>query len=465
MKRQYSIRTWLVGMIVVTAIMAYVGIFVFVMITNLWPRSTDEPNTFVRDEARLAALQRAVETAPERWADSVWQESLQTELNDLRFMLLLRDADDREIYRSGLPFASKYRIVERRTVVMAPTGLAGEVVWYDVSPPGGGLNDQQWQRMQNIVIPTGGVLIMVLTAVGTVWYITRPILRPLRQLSGAARQIIAGDLDFEVPESSVREVNEFAGAFAQMRDGLKESIGKQAVMEQERRMFIAAMAHDLRTPLTSVRGYLEGIRDGVARTPEKLDRYVSVALEKTGAMERLVDGLFNYSKTEYLNQPPHLAPVRVGELVSAAIAGLSPQATAKSIALRVDEPPADCTMQGDRDMLNRVLDNLLDNALRHTPGGGTVTVGWRCGIDHVRIWVQDTGPGIPPEDLGRIFEPLYRSDKARSTRTGGAGLGLAIARRLVEAHGGTITAVNEGGARFMLTLPVTPANRGPQVER
>lgn len=451
MNRQYSIRTWLVGTIVGTAVMAYVGIFLFVIITEMWPRSKPQ-ETSVKDEMRLAALYRLVETAPERWTDPAWQQSLRPELDELHFTVLLRDGDGNLLHHSGPIGLSRYSFEKRHTMVMGPTGLVGEVTWFDVTPPGGGLNDQQWQRVQNIVIPAGGVLIMVLTAVGAVWYITRPILRPLSQLSDAARQVIAGDLEFEVPASSVREVNEFAHAFGQMRWGLKDLLGQQAAMEQERRMFIAAMAHDLRTPLTSVRGYLEGIRDGIARTPEKLERYVTVALEKTGAMERLVDGLFNYSRTEYLNQPPRLEPLRVGELVADAVAGLAPQAAAKCISLQTDEPPVDCTVQADRDMLNRVLDNLLDNALRHAPGGGAVTVGWRCGIDHVRIWVQDTGPGIPPEDLSRVFEPLYRSDKARSTRTGGAGLGLAIARRLVEAHGGTIKAENQGGARFTITL-------------
>ena len=107
-------------------------------------------------------------------------------------------------------------------------------------------------------------------------------------------------------------------------------------------------------------------------------------------------------------------------------------------------------------MLQRVVDNLLDNALRYTPTGGAVTVGWRCAPGEALFWVQDTGPGIPEADLERIFEPTYRADTARGTRTGGAGLGLTIARRLVEAHGGTVTAANQSGACFTVKLPLKP---------
>ncbi|HLN62760.1 MAG TPA: HAMP domain-containing sensor histidine kinase, partial [Symbiobacteriaceae bacterium] len=194
--------------------------------------------------------------------------------------------------------------------------------------------------------------------------------------------------------------------------------------------------------------------DGVANTPEKMSRYVGVALDKTATLERLIEGFFAYSRVELLEQPPQREPVDLGALLAGAVAAAGPRAQGRSLSLSLDEGPEPCTVNADAAMLTRVVDNLLENAIRYTPEGGAITVGWRSGIDHARFWVQDTGPGIPPDDLGRVFQPLYRGDKARGSRTGGSGLGLAIARRLVEAHGGTISVENDGGARFTVTLPI-----------
>lgn len=417
-------------------------------------------------EERLA-LYREVESQAERWTDPAWRASLEPRLRSLQLQVTLRLPDEQGSYqvppfdlteypKVGIgPFttyAGPTMVTERETAMYKHGQSAGTAQWRTVLPPTNVPNRHYAQVLQIIMPPI--ILILILLTIWLAIHLAyRTVLGPLGVLSKASRQIGAGDLDFAVPSSPITEVNEFARAFEQMRQGLKESISQQAAMEQERRMFIAALAHDLRTPLTSVRGYLEGLRDGVARTPEKVGKYVSVALEKTESLERLIESLFAFARTEYLEQSPQRERLDLGGLLQTAAEALLPRARARQIRLQVDGPSDPCTLPGDRLMLTRVVDNLLDNAIRHTPADGSITVGWRCTPDQALVWVHDSGPGIPGDDLPHIFDPLYRGDKARSTRTGGAGLGLAIARRLVEAHGGTISVTNEGGARFTITLP------------
>lgn len=415
----------------------------------------------------LLAIYQAVESQPERWGDPQWRAELAARLAPLNLQVRLRDGDRNgryEIPRQdpedwpvvGVPpFARRISpdfVLERETVVYQGDSMVGAVSWYSVTHDFD-LADERYNAMLNTVMPWVVVAMIIGTIWGAIHLASRALLTPLRSLSRASRQINAGDLDFTVPSSPVAEVNEFARAFDQMRQGIKDSIAHQAAMEQERRMFIAALAHDLRTPLSSVRGYLEGIRDGLARTPEKMERYVSVALEKTESLGRLIESLFAFAMTEYLEQGPQTERLELGDLLRTAAEAMAPRAGAKQVTIQLDEPGAPCWLEADRLMLVRVLDNLLDNAIRHTPPGGSVAVGWRGEPPGATFWVHDSGPGIPTEDLPHIFDPLYRGDKARSTRTGGAGLGLAIAQRLAAAHGGRITAANQNGARFTVSLP------------
>jgi signal transduction histidine kinase len=469
-RRALPLKVWLVGGIVAMVLVAYAGAFIVALVSENLLAPKQAPASARRDPQSLTDLYQRVESQSARWHDAQWwAATVRPELEQQHVGLTVVDADNRVLYT--FPDANElisknlgwqpYQVWDlgaamRRVVVYDREQLVGSVTWNDIASAQS-RNDQPQTDLSQIVIPVGIVVTVLLTIWGAVTLASRAVFKPLGALEQATERINRGDLDFEVPITRIREVNDFARAFAGMRDGLKESLSAQAALEQERRLFVAAVAHDLRTPLTSVRGYLEGIRDGVARTPGKVDQYVGVALNKTASLERLVDGLFAYSRTEYLDQLPQKEPLHLGALVAAAAQGIRPQAEAKGVRLVVDAGPEDCTIQGDSAMLHRVLDNLLDNALRYTATGGEINVGWRAGIDHGRVWVQDSGPGIPEEDLEQVFRPLYRSDRARGTRTGGAGLGLAIARRLVEAHGGSITVENRGGARFTVTLPATAA--------
>ena len=289
-------------------------------------------------------------------------------------------------------------------------------------------------------------------ALGTVlvWLLSRRTLAPLQSLGEAARRLGRGDLSQRAEAAGPREIQQLAHNFNTMAAELEDA-------ERQRRNLTADVAHELRTPLSNIQGYLEAIRDGVVdATPETIDTIHGQALQ----LSRLVDDLRLLAQVESGDLQLQLSPVRPGELLQSSVDAVRPRADAKAVALALDIdsglPVHQPLLQVDGARISQVIGNLLENAITHTPEGGTVTVAARAADGHVAISVSDTGPGIPPEDLSRVFDRFYRADPSRSRTTGGSGLGLTIARRLVEAHGGTIDAesVPGEGSRFTVRLPL-----------
>ena len=307
------------------------------------------------------------------------------------------------------------------------------------------------QTVLEIAVP---LVVFALTMASIAWLAGRTVLRPLAAMRAAARQIAGGDLDIRLPDPPLREVADVADAFGAMGTALRASLERQAELEQQRRMVIGAVAHDLRTPLFSLRGYLEGLDRGLANTPERAAHYLAVCRQQADALERLVADLFTYTRLDYLEEVPRREPLELGALLSAAVEAARPLADERRLHL-VASGPCDCSLEGDAHLLTRAVENLLDNALRHSPAGGSVAVCWERSPAGWRFAVGDSGPGIAPADLPHIFDPLYRGDASRNRGTGGAGLGLAIARRILRAHGGDLTAANRpgGGAELTATLP------------
>lgn len=297
-----------------------------------------------------------------------------------------------------------------------------------------------------------GLTLVVLLAVVLRWT-GRAILAPLLALERATVAVADGSLEFAVPQTHVRELASLGSAFGTMRDRLRASLERQQAMEAERRRFLAAIGHDLRTPLSSVQAFAEGLRDGLARNPEKAARYASVILDKTREMNRLVEDLFAFARLdlpETAIQPERLEGARY---LSGVVSSFEPAAAAKGVALRAEGP--DLPLTADPELLARALGNLLSNALRHTPPGGSITVAWAPSGGGVGLTVSDTGEGIPPEELPYLFSPMHRTDRSRNRRSGGAGLGLAITARIVQLHGGQIAceSIAGQGTTFTLSLP------------
>jgi signal transduction histidine kinase len=258
-----------------------------------------------------------------------------------------------------------------------------------------------------------------------------------------------------MPVSRVQEVAKVTAALETMSTGLQASLQRQADLERERRLFVSAIAHDLRTPLFMLRGYLEGIEGGVAATPDKIVHYVRACRTKADALERLIADLFAYTRMEYLEQAPEQEPLELGYLLRQSVEGAQPLAAEKEIILSLDGPTRDCPLVGDAQLLARAVENLLDNALRYTPHGGRIWVRWGREAGNLIFRIEDSGPGIDLHDLPHVFTPLYRGEASRNRRTGGAGLGLSIAQRIIQAHGGELTAQNgtAGGAVVVGKVP------------
>jgi signal transduction histidine kinase len=288
------------------------------------------------------------------------------------------------------------------------------------------------------------------TILGVNWLIGHSLLKPLDLMQRAAQQIAAGDLDFSLPPSRVREVNQVAAAFTAMGAGLRAAITRQATLEQERRLLISAIAHDLRTPLFALRGYLEGIEQGVASTPEQIARYLAVCREQAAVLGQRINALFDYARLEYLGQPLQRVALDWQRVIESTVERLQLAAALKGVAVQVAAPSEPCMLAGDAQLLERMLENLLENALRHTPPDGTVELRWRAEPGRLCFSIADSGAGIAPEDLPQIFQPMYRGDWSRNNTTSGAGLGLTVARRIAQAHGGDLGAANRpaGGAEL-----------------
>ncbi len=286
--------------------------------------------------------------------------------------------------------------------------------------------------------------------------IRRLLLVPLERMSQAVRQIAAGNWDVQLPHSPIRELAEVRDGFEVMVNGLQRSQRKQAELEEQRRFVIAAVAHDLRTPLFALRGYLDGLEQGIAQTPDQVAKYVSVCKEKSAQLDRLVEDLFTFTRMEYLETALSGNTVDFTDIVQKSIDSLEPQAQQKIISIVAHYPPGGCVIRADSHLLERAMSNLLDNAVRYTPAHGRIVVQCRREGDRVAFTIRDSGPGFAPEELTRIFEPLYRGEQSRNRATGGAGLGLTISQRIFRQHGGELAAANhpDGGAILSGWLPV-----------
>jgi len=308
-----------------------------------------------------------------------------------------------------------------------------------------GVQEQGFYRTLLGTIVRAGVLTTLL-AVGAGMLLTRSALRPLAELEAATQKVSSGDLGTRVPVRARDEVGALAERFNTMAAALQDQ-------DMLRRRMMSDIAHELRTPLTVMQGQLEALQDGVfPLTPENLQP----VHEQTLLLSRLVNDLRDLSLAESGQIALDMSSVDLGRLVTRVAARFATQAQAQSIRLEVAPHPPMPMIQGDAQRLEQVLNNLISNSLRHTPAGGLVTLSLSTTAEGVRITVQDTGEGIAPEDLPHIFERFYRGDRARQRGEGHTGLGLAIARELVRAHGGDIHAssVQGQGTTLIVDLPL-----------
>ncbi len=296
----------------------------------------------------------------------------------------------------------------------------------------------------------------IIIAFALTFLLSRRISLPVAVLADAANRFGKGDLSHRVEITGKGEVRELAEAFNSMVAELQRA-------EQLRRNLVADVAHELRTPLANIKGYLEAIRDGVMKPSQAL---ITSLDEEASLLSRLVDELQELSLAEAGELKLVYQTEDIARLIRQAAALWQPQVTTKGISLSIDLPDDLPPVSVDWQRISQVLHNLLENAVSHTSRGGAITLAAATQGNYVQVRVSDTGEGIPAEDLPFIFERFYRVDRSRARATGGSGLGLTIARRLVEAHGGKITVESQlgKGSTFSFTIPIarqtTPAAPG-----
>ena len=367
--------------------------------------------------------------------------------------LLVVDARSRQIVADSTGGEMGRTVTESEWAVGLPIRVAGETVGTLLVKDVGMMSPQTSQLEAEFLGRVNRAIFLAALAAGAVALIlgalvVRQITSPLGQLAQATGRVAGGDLGVRVSATGSDEVGRVAAAFNQMAASLQRQ-------EQLRRNLMADIAHELRTPISVIQGQVEALQDGVfPLTAEALEPLHNNSL----LLSRLVEDLRTLAHAEAGQLALDRQPVTLPELIADLLSSLRSEAEAKGVTMRADLssdlPPADA----DPQRLRQVLLNLLSNALRHTPSGGEVRIRSRVGRDGwLLTTVTDTGPGIPAEDLPHIFDRFYRGEKSRSRESGGAGLGLTIARQLVEDHGGRIWAESAGagrGSTFSFTLPI-----------
>jgi signal transduction histidine kinase len=282
---------------------------------------------------------------------------------------------------------------------------------------------------------------------GVITYlVSRSIIRPLNILKRGTEEIKQGNLEFAVKSPSRDEIGEVCGAFEEMRLKLRDSIGQQLQVEENRKELISNISHDLKTPITSIKGYVEGILDGVADSPEKMDKYIRTIYAKAVDMDRLIDDLFLFSKLDLKSLPFNFERTDIIKFFRDCSDELRLDFESRGVDFSLETELQSVFVAVDREKLKRVIMNILDNSVKYMDkGDGKICIRLTDTGESVRIAISDNGRGIGAEELPRIFDRFYRADPSRNTSTGGSGLGLAIAKQIVEGHGGTIRAESEPG--------------------
>lgn len=300
-----------------------------------------------------------------------------------------------------------------------------------------------------------GLILIVIIMLYLKLRISKDILNPLKELNKAADEISKGNLENKIKYNDSTELSKFCGNFEFMRDELKNSMEQQEKLTKAHKELIACISHDLRTPIASIKAYVDGIQDGIANDPIRLEKYLSVIGRKTESLSKLIEDLFQYSQTELGELKINMKEQYSGSLLNRIIHPIKIELNKSSVNFYVDEDIPNVLVNVDSLRIEQVIMNLIQNAKKYTADGGSIYFSTAVEERYLKIIIRDTGIGISPEDLLMIFDRFYRGEKSRSRDYGGAGLGLAICKHIVEAHGGEIYAesVLDKGSTFYFTIP------------
>jgi len=298
------------------------------------------------------------------------------------------------------------------------------------------------------------LIIISFTAFILIFWIYRSIIKPLNILRIATNQIRDGDLDYSVISETGDEIGELCNDFEEMRIQLKELIENGLRYEEDIKELISNISHDLKTPLTAIKGYAEGLIDGVADTPQKKDKYLKTIYTKANDMSALVDELSIYAKIDSNTVPYTFKEINIQEYFDDCIEDLSLDLEVKNIKIMYHNDINEAVQViADAEQLKRVIYNIIGNSVKYLDKkDGYIQIRIHDSGEFVKIEVEDNGGGIPSKDIPYIFDRFYRADASRNSKKGGSGLGLAISKKIIEDHGGKIWATSAAGVQTTITF-------------
>ncbi|MFA9559007.1 sensor histidine kinase [Evansella sp. AB-rgal1] len=374
--------------------------------------------------------------------------------------LIISSLDDEVLFQSTDYVEGEERdqslFTMRRSQVQT---LGGEVLNLEIKSDSLDLSSElTYNKILSVIVISisSGLLVLLILIVGWTIYISKTILHPLKEMYTATEEMREGNLNYEIPYRRKDEIGRFIEGFDTMREHLKQSFAKQRLYENNRKELIATISHDLRTPLQSIKGYVEGLNDGIVQNEEMKQRYLNVILSKTEQLNRLIDDLFEFSKMELDQLVMEKQLVSSQDYFTNILRDSEVDVKQKQGELLVTRPIPDVVLHIDQKRMEQVMTNLLDNAVRYGATEVEVSFVPYDGERVLEIHMRDNGDGIAEEDLPNVFERFYRVEKSRSLEHGGTGLGLAIARSIIEAHEGEIWVESTvgKGSTFVIKLPV-----------
>ena len=291
------------------------------------------------------------------------------------------------------------------------------------------------------------IAVLIVTSVIITSWIKKDIYNPLQEINLAMQNIADGNFDYHLTESRDDEIGQLFGNYEQMRLRLKENAEEKAENEKKQKELVSNISHDLKTPITSIKGYDEGIMDGVANTPEKMDKYIKTIYNKANDMDRLINELTTYSGIDSNKIPYHFHILNVSDYFSDCIEEIGLDLESKNIHLNYTNlaPPDTCVV-ADPEQFKKVINNIVSNSVKYMGhDNGVISITIHDDNESVKIEIEDNGKGIASKDIGNIFERFYRTDASRNSLQGGSGIGLSIVKKIVEDHGGYVWATSKEG--------------------
>lgn len=317
---------------------------------------------------------------------------------------------------------------------------------YDITIADTGSSQTSIQIMTKDLFFTA-LVILIFTSVSIGLWIYRSVAAPLVKLRKATQNIKEGNLDFVLEVDGTDEFAELCRDFEEMRRRLKESAEEKVLLDKENKELISNISHDLKTPITAVKGYVEGIMDGVADTPEKMDRYVRTIYNKTNEMDHLINELTFYSKIDTNRIPYTFSKLNVDDYFSDCAEEVGLELETRGIQLYyANYVEKDVLVIADGEQIRRVIHNIISNAIKYMDKTkGVIQIRVKDVGDFIQVEIEDNGKGIASKDLTYIFDRFYRTDVSRNSSKGGSGIGLSIVRKILEDHGGKVWATSREG--------------------